>query len=85
MEIQISEKAKLDLAAWRKSGNTIVLKKIRLILESIQSDPFNGIGKPEALKHEFSGLWSRRITKKDRLVYEVFEHFIKIHSLKEHY
>ncbi|MCA2653857.1 Txe/YoeB family addiction module toxin [Microcystis sp. M061S2] len=43
--------------------------KIVSLIKDVQREPFSGLGKPEALKHELSGLWSRRITKEHRLVY----------------
>lgn len=61
MEIVFSKKAKNDLDFWAKSGNKIILKKISELIKAIQEDPYEGIGKPEPLKHELSGKWSRRI------------------------
>ncbi|WP_317045993.1 Txe/YoeB family addiction module toxin [Flavobacterium laiguense] len=56
-------------------------------MASIQETPYEGIGKPEPLKHNLSGLWSRRINLEHRLVYEILEEdsVILIHSLKGHY
>ena len=71
MEIIFSERAMEELVYWKKAGETTILKKIRQLLESIQLTPFEGIGKPEALKHDFSGFWSRRITQEHRLVYRI--------------
>jgi toxin YoeB len=71
MEIEITVQAEKDLIYWQRSNNISVLKKIRTLLEDIIETPFSGIGKPEALKHELSGKWSRRITKRDRLIYEI--------------
>lgn len=59
--IKLTSEALLDLEFWKKSGNTIILKRIRQLLQSIQNDPYNGIGKPEPLKHNLAGHWSRRI------------------------
>lgn len=72
---------------FKKTNNQIILKKIKQILESIQETPYEGIGKPEQLKYNLSGLWSRRINLEHRLVYEVLEKdsVILIHSLKGHY
>jgi toxin YoeB len=86
MEIEYTLKAKADLAYWKKINNIIVLKKIRKLIESILETPFIGIGKPEQLKHELTGCWSRRIDKKHRVVYElVEEEKILIYSLRGHY
>lgn len=85
MEIEFTSTADEDLAYWKKSGNASVLKKIRQLLESILESPFSGIGKPEPLRFNLTGYWSRRITKADRLVYEVEEEKIIVHSLRGHY
>jgi toxin YoeB len=85
MEIIFIGKSQKDLSDWKKSGNVAVLKRIRKLIEEIQTKPFEGIGKPEALKFDLSGKWSRRITDKDRMVYEANDEKIKIYSLKGHY
>lgn len=74
-----------DLAFWRKSGNEKVLKKIRELLENIEQTPFEGLGKPEALKHELAGKWSRRITDEHRLVYKVEKETIIVYQVRFHY
>jgi toxin YoeB len=68
MEIEFTSEAKKDLEYWKKSGNSKVLKRIRQLIESIQETPFDGIGKPEALKFDLAGKWSRRINKADRII-----------------
>jgi len=55
VEVIFSPQAIEDLEYWRKSGNKIIQKRIQQLLESIQQTPFEGIGKPEALKYQFSG------------------------------
>jgi len=85
MEIDFTDDAKEDLSFWKKSGNTSVMNKITDLLNSIKENPYLGIGKPEALKHNLSGLWSRRINKEHRLIYEVQIDSIIVHSLKGHY
>ena len=85
MEIEIAKQAQLDVAYWKKSGNKIIQKKISDLLEDLQSNPFEGIGKPEALKHSLSGSWSRRINLEHRMVYEVIDEIIYIQSLRGHY
>ncbi len=59
--------------------------KIILLIEDIKENPFRGLGKPEHLKHEFPNCWSRRINKKDRLVYRIKENQIEIISILGHY
>jgi addiction module toxin, txe/yoeB family len=61
------------------------LKKINALLKEIQRNPFDGAGKPEPLKNDKSGLWSRRINDKDRLVYSVNNDFIIVYQCKCHY
>ena len=85
MEIIFSRDAEEELQFWIKTGNKDILKRITKLIEAIQKDPFKGIGKPEALKHNLKGCWSRRITKEHRLVYEGKEHDLFILSLKDHY
>jgi toxin YoeB len=87
MEIIYSDEALKDILFWKKSGNKVIQKKIQQLLDAIEEDPFEGIGKPEPLKHKLSGLWSRRISQEHRLIYQLLENkqTIKIYSLKGHY
>lgn len=85
MEIIFAPKALKDLKHWKSSGNNKIQKKITDLINSISKDPFNGIGKPEPLKHEFAGCWSRRINEEHRIIYEVSGDSIEILSLKDHY
>ena len=77
--------AKEDLGFWKKSNNVTVLKKIGKLIEAILQSPYEGIGKPEALRYDLAGCWSRRINKEHGIVYEVFDNKIIVHSLKGHY
>ena len=61
------------------------LKKITSLIESVSINPFKGIGQPEALKHYYPKCWSRRINKKDRLVYQVEKNKVTIVSIIGHY
>lgn len=85
MEIELTKKAQLDLVYWKKSGNKIIQRKISELLEDLQVHPFEGVGKPEALKYSLSGSWSRRISLEHRMVYEVIDEIIYIQSLRGHY
>jgi toxin YoeB len=85
MEIEYTIQAKDDLAYWKKLNNRPVLKKIRTLIESIQDNPFEGIGKPEPLKHSLTGCWSRRINHEHRIVYMIENEKVYILSLKGHY
>jgi toxin YoeB len=73
-----------DLAWWVEKDRKKALRIIKLIKEA-QKDPFSGTGKPEPLKHELSGCWSRRIDKEHRLVYQVKEDKIRILACRYHY
>jgi toxin YoeB len=84
-KVEYTLKAKEDIVFFKKSGRHKTLKKIRQLIESILQDPFRGIGKPEPLKHGLTGVWSRRINKEHRLVYEVSNDVIFILSAKGHY
>jgi toxin YoeB len=84
MKIEITAKAIEDLEYWEKN-NKKILTKIQSLLEAIIHDPFKGIGKPEPLRHELTGLWSRRINLEHRIVYEVTDNVIIVHSLRYHY
>ncbi len=87
MEIVLTERANIDLLFFKKTNNQLVLKKIRQLFESMLLTPSFGIGKPEKLKYDLSGKWSRRINSEHRLVYEIDENqnLIIVHSLKGHY
>jgi len=85
MEIIFSPKAIEHLQYWKRSGNKNVMEKITRLLEDIQKTPFEGIGKPEALKHNWNGYWSRRITSEHRLVYKIEDEVITVAQLRFHY
>ena len=89
MEITWSSKAVKDLAFWKSSGNKPVQRKIYELIADIVQHPFEGIGKPEPLKYELAGKWSRRINSEHRLVYEILPNdkivILSILSLKGHY
>ena len=73
-----------QLEDWAKTDKK-VLKKIFTLIKDIQRNPFSGMGKPEPLKYELQGYWSRRITEKHRLVYRVEGELLIILSCKYHY
>ena len=73
-----------DLAWWIKHDRKQALRIVKLV-EAIQREPFRGIGKPEPLRHELAGCWSRRIDKEHRLVYQVLEDKIRILACRYHY
>ncbi len=87
MQIIYSPKAKEHLDFWIKTGNKAILKKTIQLINAIISNPYKGIGKPEALKYELTGYWSRRINDEHRLIYkiDIDKNILKIYSLKGHY
>ncbi len=83
-ELQFDNEAFDDFMDWLIEDKKVYLKIIKLLKE-IRRTPFEGEGKPEPLKHNLSGFWSRRITQEHRLIYEVTDEIIKIVSVKDHY
>ena len=70
---------------WFQQNDKAGLKRINLLIKAIKREPFEGVGKPEALKHNMSGLWSRRVTAEHRLVYRVDDGEICVISCRYHY
>lgn len=85
MDIIYSTQAIEDLNYWKRSGNKAVMKRITLLLTDIAEHPFTGIGKPEPLKYELSGKWSRRINSEHRIIYSVHDDVLEIHILAMRY
>ena len=84
MNITFTTDAFNDFQSWSKEDKKVFSKIVSLI-KDVERSPFKGIGKPEPLKHDFSGYWSRRITQEHRLVYKVEKDTIFIASCKFHY
>lgn len=80
----ISSKFLDDLRYWIERDRKIALRVLDL-MAAILADPFTGIGKPEALKHELAGYWSRRITQEHRLVYRVIADQVEFLQARYHY
>ncbi|MCM1030348.1 MAG: Txe/YoeB family addiction module toxin [Oscillibacter sp.] len=87
MEIRFTKEALDDLSYWKKIGNKQILSKIESLLVDIAEHPFSGIGKPEALRFELAGHWSRRINSEHRIVYRVENEqvVVIIISMRHHY
>ena len=84
MNVEFSSEAFVSFLEWQTTDKHIFKKIATLIIDACR-EPFTGLGKPEPLKHNFSGCWSRRITDEHRLVYTVENNTIKIISCKYHY
>ncbi|MCP1997454.1 Txe/YoeB family addiction module toxin [Flavobacterium sp. HSC-61S13] len=69
--IIVEKKAKKELANIYKSGNKVAIATIEKIFKELEIHPESGIGKPEKMKYQLSGFWSRRINSKDRLIYSI--------------
>jgi len=84
MKLTFTDEAWDEYLYWQTRDKKI-LKKINTLIKDVKREPFAGLGKPEPLKHELAGYWSRRITQEHRLVYEVFEESILVVSCRYHY
>lgn len=83
-DVTFTPSALVEFNLWEKKDKKIRTKIIELLKETAK-EPFKGIGKPEPLKHQYKGCWSRRITKEHRLVYEVSNDSILVISCMFHY
>ncbi|MDZ7743661.1 MAG: Txe/YoeB family addiction module toxin [Bacteroidota bacterium] len=84
MVVTFSENAWEDYLYWQKTDKKI-LKKINSLIKDIKRNPFEGAGKPEPLKYDLAGLWSRRIDKEHRIVYQFKNDNILIYVCRYHY
>ena len=84
MTLSWSDNAWEDYLYWQET-DTKVLKRINTLIREIQREPFKGIGKPEPLKHNWTGYWSRRINREHRLVYKATKQALFIAQCRYHY
>ena len=86
-DLILKPKALEDRAVLKKSGNISLMKKIQKLLEELELHPETGTGKPEKLKDNLSGYWSRRINTEHRIIYVInfTNKSIEIYSLRGHY
>jgi toxin YoeB len=84
MKITFTEISSSDYL-WLQDNDKKLLKRVNLLVKDIIRNPFEGIGKPEPLKANLSGYWSRRIDSEHRLVYEISEEELTIISCRFHY
>jgi len=84
MKIIFSKNAWEDYTSWLTQDRKM-LRKINDLIKDIQRTPFSGKGKPEPLKYDLAGLWSRRIDREHRLVYKVQDEELFIYACKYHY
>jgi toxin YoeB len=84
MKIVFSKNAWEDYNSWL-SDNKKMLSKINALIKDIQQNAYTGKGKPEPLKYDLQGLWSRRIDQEHRLVYRVEDDTLLIYACRYHY
>lgn len=84
MKLIFAENAWADYLYWQKTDKKI-LQRINTLIKDINREPFEGIGKPEPLKHALSGYWSRRINDEHRIIYKIYQDSILIAQLRYHY
>ena len=84
MPIKFSDIAWSQYVFWQGQDRK-TLKRINDLLKDIQRDPFNGVGKPEPLKHQLAGFWSRRIDETHRLVYAIEGDTVLVALCRDHY
>lgn len=84
MKLIFSEHAWEDYVYWQKTDKK-TLQRINKLIKETKREPFEGIGKPEPLKHSMAGYWSRRINEADRMFYRVTDDALLIAQLRYHY
>ena len=84
MKILFHDKAFLEYLSWQNTDKK-TLKRINELIKDIMRNPYEGIGKPEPLRYQLSGYWSRRINIEDRLIYKIEGDLLIIISCSEHY
>ena len=84
MNLEFTPESWDDYLYWQKNDKKL-LRRINELIKDIQRNPFEGIGKPEPLKYQLQGCWSRRINQEHRLVYEIEDELIRIIACRFHY
>jgi toxin YoeB len=87
MEIVLLEQAQKDRDYWKESGNKAIMNRITALLKDIVEHPYTGKGKPEPLKYDLAGKWSRRINSEHRIIYSVNEDIVTVNvfAMRYHY
>lgn len=78
MELKFTPDAKKDLDWWKQYGDEASKKKIQRLLSELEEHPRTGTGKPELLSRDLSGVWSRRINKEHRILYEIHDEIVVV-------
>lgn len=87
MELKFTPEALVDRDWWKQNGDDATKRKIKQLLEELENHPRTGTGKPELLLRDLKGVWSRRINKKDRILYEIHDDIVVVLvlSMRGHY
>jgi toxin YoeB len=83
-KLVFSDEAWKDYLHWQKTDRSMI-RRINQLIKDVRRSPYEGIGKPEPLKHQLAGWWSRRIDAEHRFVYRVTENAVEIATLRHHY
>ena len=84
MNVSFTENAWEDYLYWQKADKRVI-RRINELLKDIRRNPFEGLGKPEPLKYDLAGQWSRRITEEHRLVYQIEDDHLIVYTCRYHY
>lgn len=79
--VAISDRVKIHLREWKMSGQIASIRKIEIIFRELSEAPYSGTGKPEKLKYGLNEFWSRRIDRKNRIIYQVDENIVTVFVL----
>lgn len=85
--VEISKEAREHLITIKRTGNKALMKKVERLFLELSENPREGSGRPEMLKHQLSGIWSRRIDQKHRMLYIIDEEIVRVIvlSMMSHY
>lgn len=81
-KLEFSKKANANIARLKRSGDAQAVKKLIALLKEVEVHPKTGTGQPEKLKYQSSNRWSRRITDKHRLIYDIFEEIVTVEIIQ---
>jgi toxin YoeB len=81
-ELTICQDALEDIVKLRKSRDNVSIRRLNKLFDELREHPTTGTGQPEQLKYEYAGRWSRRITNKHRLIYEIREELVRVEVIQ---
>ena len=77
-KVELTQTAVEEISDYLKHGDKVSFNKVQSLLDELSAHPRTGTGKPEELKHSFSGYWSRRINRRDRLIYSIHDSLVTV-------